>query len=398
MRILQIAPRFTLPADDGGKIGIFNITKQFAELGCDVTFLTFDDGTISDEHAKEFEKYARLETIELKPENSISNAMSAFVRNDSVYLFKHFNAKVTSFLDKYLKSRKFDVVHADHTAMARAALYARKKLGCAAGLRLHNVEWIIWKRYADSLSLANPMKYYSLYQALLLRRYEGALIEKFDISFPITTNDHEKARQIAPNAHLVTVPAGVDMDKFLAPSGHGRNGLEMLIATSFFWRHNADGLRWFIAKVMPEIKRRFPDASLTIIGKGSDTLFKSDSRLGIRALGYVQSIPEYLARAGICIAPLFVGGGIRIKILEALASGLPTVATGIAAEGIEADESNGLFIADSEQEFIARISYLMSNTDSLPRLGAKASNFVSERYSWRAGTEIILREYQKAMR
>lgn len=398
MRILQIAPRFTLPADDGGKIGIFNITKQFAELGCDVTFLTFDDGTISDEHAKEFEKYARLETIEHKPENSISNAMSAFVRNDSVYLFKHFNAKATSFLDKYLKSRKFDVVHADHTAMARAALYARKKLGCAAGLRLHNVEWIIWKRYADSLSLANPMKYYALYQALLLRRYEGALIEKFDVAFPITSNDHENARQIAPNAHLVTVPAGVDMDKFLSTSGHSRNGFEMLIATSFFWRHNADGLRWFIAKVMPEIKRRFPDASLTIIGKGSDTMFKTDTRLGIRALGYVPSIAEYLARAGICIAPLFVGGGIRIKILEALASGLPTVATGIAAEGIEADESNGLFVADSEQEFIARISYLMSNTDSLPRLGAKASNFVSERYSWRAGVETILREYQKAMR
>lgn len=393
-----MAPRFTLPADDGGKIGIFNITKQFAELGCEVTFFTFDDGTISDDHAREFEKYARLVTIEHKPENSIANAVNAFVRNDSVYLFKHFNTKIASFLDKFLKDNKFDVVHADHTAMARAALNARKKLGCAAGLRLHNVEWVIWKRYADSLSSLSPLKYYSLYQALLLRRYEGELIEKFDVAFPITDKDLEKAREIAPKARLATVPAGVDLNKFKSASACGRNPLEMIIATSFFWRHNTDGLKWFIAKVMPEIKRCFPNSRLTIIGKGSDIHFKSDPRLGIKALGYVPSVAEYLARAGICIAPLFVGGGIRIKILEALASGLPTVATGIAAEGIVANESNGLFLADSEQEFIARISFLMANPDSLSELGAEASEFVSENYSWRSSAEIMMREYLKAMK
>jgi glycosyltransferase involved in cell wall biosynthesis len=196
----------------------------------------------------------------------------------------------------------------------------------------------------------------------------------------ITESDVEKISSFNSAISASYIPVGVDISIFkpihVTKSIHG-----LIHATTYDWVHNVEALDWFIAEILPEIQKRF-STELVLLGKHMPEHYRNGMIPGLIGKGYVENINEELNKASIYIAPLFVGGGIRIKILEAMSTGLPIIASPISAEGILAKREDGLIICSTKEEWILEIFNLMDNPIVSKELGEKARSFIEKNHSW----------------
>jgi len=394
MKILQLSPRSVFPPDDGGKIGIANISRELNHLGAEITlFYYYNDES-------ELNNYIyNNELLELLPykhstENTLFRIIKSFLTNRSIYICKHINDEVKEFFRNYLLENHFDIIHVDHSAMAPLGLYIQSLTNVPIALRLHNIEYTIWERYAKRLSKLDPRYYFIKQQAILLKSYEKKMYPKMDVCFAITEEDLKLAKQMSPSANIVLASAGVNLSELKPDKQLERNIFTLIHATNYKWIHNTDALMWFSENVLSKLSEKYPEIKLDLLGKDLPDSLASSSNF-INPIGYVPSIIPYMSKAGIYIAPLFVGGGIRIKILEAMALGLPIVASPIAAEGIKAKEKDGLFIAKNAEDFIKYISYLIDNPVTSAKLGEAAREFIIKHYAWEQNVKIMFDIYKQ---
>ncbi len=397
MKILQLSPQFPFPADMGGKISIANNYIFLSRHGADVTLFSYVEPgeKIEQKHIREAEQYGKVINFEACTRNTKARIIRSFFTFSSIYLTKHINGKVKLFFDEYLKEHEFDVIHADHTAMMPLALYVASIIKKPIGLRLHNVEYMIWQRYGEGLAFYNPLKLYIKQQASILKKAERKLYTEADTCFTISSVDYKRACELSPTAHVVNAAGGVNDRDWQPDPSVERNPLELIHATIYSWIHNINALKWFLDKVLPLVHREVPGISLTLIGRDAPEWLDDYKVLGVNRVGYVDKVQPYLNRASIYIAPLFVGSGIRIKILEAMAMELPVVATPVSAEGIHATEEEGLFLVDNERDFARKLAELTSDPERVRELGRKARKFIVENFSWEKNVRIMYDEYAK---
>lgn len=391
MKILQLIPQFILPATDGGKIGILNIIKEFSK-NVEVELVVFCNEQPKDNYLLELKQYGNVNLIVKDVSNSISNILISILKNKPVYLSKFYDNSVLSNLDKLLDNLEFDVIHADHTSMAQIAEHISIKTNKPWGFRLHNIENMIWKRYAKDLPFYDLKKYLINYQSKLLYKDEAKLISIANVAFPITNEDKRIANIMSPDSNLVVASAGVDYSNIFRKKVV-RDKNTLAIATNYHWIHNVNGIIWFIENVLIELKEQNKDIKFKLYGKNIPKVFDNYQHLGVEPIGFVEDLSEELSKAQIYIAPLFVGSGIRIKILEAMAYEIPVVATKVSAEGIDANQSDGLFVSDLEEEQIKIINELLNK--DITQIGERARHYVIENYSWKKNVGIMINEYQK---
>jgi glycosyltransferase involved in cell wall biosynthesis len=395
IKVLQLSPQFPFPADDGGKIGISSILKCFAAKGFDVDFVSFISEKVHPLDIVEAEKYANVFFIEHSTKNTAKRIFHSLFSRTSLYISKHINPNVQQQLKQIIGNNHYDFVHADHSSMCLLGLYAKSLTNAPLGLRLHNVEHKIWERYADSLPKNSLKQLYIQHQANLLTNDEKYLFPKADICFPITDVDKYDAMKIAPYGKYVTASAGVYPEEWKVDPNIHRNPREIVLATVYSWIHNVDGVIWFLDNVFPRLIEIYPNVTLTLIGKNPPRVLQKYQDKAINIIGYVPKVQPYLNKASLYIAPLFVGSGIRIKILEAMAIGLPVIATSVAAEGINGNDANGLFIRNGIEEWVDTIVHLLENPANTENLRAKAQSFINENYSWEKNIGIMIEEYTK---
>ncbi|MFA7627745.1 MAG: glycosyltransferase [Candidatus Kapaibacterium sp.] len=391
MKILQLAPQFPFPENDGGKIGIASTFKQLSKEN-DVTFFCFTDGEPKESLIEFASSFGRIIYFKHNIKNTISRKIQSLYKKEPLYLFKYNSDAAYKLIRKFCEDENFDFIHADHTAMAPLALKLKKEFGIKAGLRLHNVEYMIWQRYADVLPEYNPLKYFIQMQANKLKIREGKLLSEFDVCFPITESDSVLAQELSPSSVLVTAGPGINLENWNRMD-MPKNPNTLIHATTYDWIHNVDAVRWFIDNVMPDLVSDNPEINLQLLGKNPPGEFRNNKN--VEVLGFVPSVAPYLSSAGVYVAPLFVGGGIRLKILEAMAMEMPVVASPVSAEGIKAFESDGLFIAENAEEFRDKILQLTSNPKNASELGVAAKRFVHENYSFEKTIGIINNTYNK---
>jgi len=396
MKVLQLSQQFPFPETDGGRIGIANIYRGLAKAGAELTIFCYNKQEISNSDSLEANKYGKLVVMKHSIENTLFRIFKSVYDYKPIYIRKHFNDKIKYELDKLIDEVDFDIIHTDHTAMAEAALYIKNKTGKPASLRLHNIEWKIWKRYADEL-IFSPRKMYIEHQAKLLKHFEENILKEFEVLIPITQVDYDYLKTLHLNNKIVVASAGVDTDKWRAEKII-RNPNEIIIATTYGWVHNVDGIIWFIEKVLPLIKKQNPDAFLTLLGKEMPERLKRYNFEDVKAIGFVDSVLPYLNKASVYITPLFVGAGIRVKILEAMAMELPVVATSIASEGIEASEEDGLLLADNEYDFSYQVIKLMKDKQLRNVLGKNARNLIESKYTWNSSIAVIYNAYSEIIK
>ena len=399
MRILQLCPQFPFPPTDGGKIGMLSITKSLVENGAHVHVLCLSKTIPSEKDIKGFKEYtgAEIACIQHNTTNTIfSIFLSLFNATYPLYITKHRSAHFHHAIEDLLKKCTFDGIFCDHSCMIESALWAAtKQKGIPVFARLHNIEYKIWERYAERLSKFNPIHWYIASQAKKLRLFEARHYDKVSLCYAITNHDAMIAKNMSPQASISTLTAGVHINELIPDNTIEKNPHRMIHASTFDWIHNREALYWFLKEVFPAIKSHISNAELVVLGKHIPEDILTMKNQDILAKGFVPSIvPEYSA-ASFFIAPLFVGSGIRIKILEAMSLGLPVIASSIAAEGILATQDQGLIICDNAEDFAKQSVFLMNNPHIALRLGLEARNYIVQNHSWDEIGKSILLDFQQ---
>lgn len=289
----------------------------------------------------------------------------------------------------------YAAVHADQTAMAQYALFARSQ---QPGLRLvldqHNALFQLVRRQADDERSAWRRGLWHA-EARRLVRYETELCRQFDHVFSVTGLDRRTLLDLLPPAEAATaagrftaVPICVDpaAQPLLPLAAHSQ---QLIFLGTMFWPPNIEGVLWFVAEVLPRIVAQRPDVHFVVAGKNPPPAVQALAAPGapfcrhITVAGFVADPRPLLSQSAVFVVPLKAGGGMRVKIVDGWLWGLPVVSTTIGAEGLEIRPGENILIADDSEAFAAAVLRLLSHPDLAQNLRVNGRRWVEERYDWR---------------
>lgn len=301
------------------------------------------------------------------------------------------------------RQRRFDVIHADQTAMAQYGLLAAEASGGPRPrtvLDQHNAVYKLAERMADEATGALG-RLVARREARAFRRYEAGLCRQFDAVLTVTDVDRERLlalfagdERAAVAARMTTVPIAVDPDGVApvarqAASDAPPNPPTIVHVGTMFWPPNVAGVLWFARAVLPLIQARLreaggPEARLVVVGKqppAAVTALAADARVTVT--GYVADVRPILADADAFVIPLHAGGGMRVKLLDAWQWGVPVVTTTVGAEGIDIRPGTDVLVGDTPEAFAEAVVALLTDRALNARLRDAGRRAVAARYDWR---------------
>lgn len=209
-------------------------------------------------------------------------------------------------------------------------------------------------------------------------------VKKCKAVLTVSKVDTDNVKNISLSRSVYTVSNGVDLDYYCANSYVGCNSKQVLFSGSMQWPPNRIGIEWFLRECWKRIVQSIPDANLVIIGKDLDDTFRRNlqSYENVKAVGYVDDIRKYMWEAQVSIAPMISGSGIKNKILESWASGIPVVSTALGADGLICQDYENILIARNSREFSSLIVDLLNDPSQRMKLSRGGRRNVEEFYSW----------------
>lgn len=217
-----------------------------------------------------------------------------------------------------------------------------------------------------------------------LRRFEQQVLRTFAESWMVSEADIAGAAELCPAAQLRYVPNVVDTGA-IAPVDPPPGSRRAIFVASFRYEPNRTALRFLVDEVMPRVWVELPDAQLVVVGSGLDRSASADERVQI--LGFVEDLRAVYSGGACVVAPLLQGGGTPLKLIEALAYGLPVVATAHAAAGLRLRDREHCLIADGAEDFARCVADLLRDGDAA--LGKRGRHLAEQRYSISALAKLL---------
>jgi glycosyltransferase involved in cell wall biosynthesis len=247
----------------------------------------------------------------------------------------------------------------------------------------HNVESILLERRAER-ETRHLQGLYLRYQARKLARYEAAVCRRADRVIAVSEVDAGELAQMTGRQDIATIPNGVDTSYFEDHSGASVKPASLIFVGGFTWFPNLDGIEFFCDEILPRIAEKIPDVSLTVIGQNPDNAktraIAANPR--VKVAGRVDDIRPFVAEAAAFIVPLRIGGGTRLKILDALSMGKAIVSTSIGCEGLAVEDGKSILTGDSADAFADRVVKVLRDPELGRRLGAEGRQLVRSVYDW----------------
>jgi glycosyltransferase involved in cell wall biosynthesis len=223
------------------------------------------------------------------------------------------------------------------------------------------------------------------------RRYERRAMMAADTVVALTERDRSALAPLAGTTPVVCIPVGVSIPE-RAADPLGTDPPNLLFVGNFVHPPNADAAERLVREIFPLIRRRVPAAELRIVGPNPPSDLAGHP--GVVVTGEVPDVRPYIDSASVVLAPLRLGGGMRVKVAEALAAGKAVVATALAAEGLEATPGDQLLVADDAQGIADSAADLLLDPARRGALATRARTWAVERLAWDAPTAKFERLYE----
>lgn len=266
----------------------------------------------------------------------------------------------------------------------RGRVIADGPIAAAALARLARRRPVIYNAHNHESSFRHELTARGARERKTMRSFERRVLADFEESWMVSRADVEAAREMCPDARLRYVPNVVDVTA-IVPVRPAVEEQRALFVASFAYEPNRRGLRFLLEEVFPRVWAELPDARLTLVGTGLHESPSSDPRVEIR--GFVEDLRTAYAGASCAVVPLQQGGGTPLKLIEALAYGLPVIATARAAAGLELRDGEHCLIAEGGEAFAAALVGVLR--DGAPELGQRGRELAAERYSIETLTALL---------
>ncbi len=381
MRFLQLTKKFPYPPLDGESLLVSSFNKILKKQVDKIDLLSFN--TIKhyfdiSQFPEDQNHYNNIDEVFL--DNSIKwySALANIISSTPYHISRFIASDFKKTLKSILIQNQYDYILMESIFLVPYISLIRKYSKAKIILRAHNIEHEIWERITNNTS-NRIKKAYLQYLTKQLKRYELNHIGDADIILTLTTRDLKKLRGYGIKTKAVVVPAGITGQPNQIEFDF-KTSLKIAFLGSLDWMPNTDGLTWFIKNVLPIAIKQHPDTVLNIAGRNTPkSIFKLESK-NIKVHGEVPDSKNFLLTYPIMIVPLFAGGGMRLKILEALALGRIVISTSIGIEGIDAIDQYHVLIANTAEEFQEKLQFCINNPIKLKRISVNAQKLFSEKY------------------
>jgi len=213
------------------------------------------------------------------------------------------------------------------------------------------------------------------------RRYESRIMRQVQAVIVFTDRDRATLMPLSGGTPIVRIPLGAVIPD-VPSNAIGTDPATLLFVGSFRHLPNIDAAERLVTTIVPEVVKARPDVKLVLAGSDVPAALRQQAGPQVEFAGFVSDLGPYLDRASLVTVPLRLGGGMRVKVLEAMAAGKAIVATRLAVEGLEVHDGHEVAIADSDEEFSRQIVDLLADAGKRARLGANARVWAAEHLRW----------------
>lgn len=389
-RILYLTQVLPYPLSTGAKVRQYYVLRYLSQHHA-VTLVSFVRPDDRAEHIAHLQTFcAAVHTVPMLRSKwrNIRAGLKALATRQPIVIVRDEIEPMRQLLARLTASERFDAVQADQVAMAQYALRVASP-NLQRVLDLHNAMYLVTQRLADNEP--NPIRRVIMRrETQALAKYEAELCAQFDRVVFVTADDRRAIetqidrQQVKVNAdHFVTIPICSDpIDK--AAITPVAKPFRVTALGVMFWPPNAEGVAWFARDAWPQVRARFPEARLTIVGKNPPPMLTDlNGVAGIEVLGFVPDVQSILAETAAFIVPLRAGGGMRVKILDTWCWGLPIVSTRIGAEGIAVRDGENILLADTADELAQAVKRVLGDAALADRLRKNGREWIEAQYDWR---------------
>ena len=393
LRVLVVSTQFPLPSSSGFRTRVHQLTRQIAARH-DVTLLSFVEPGQEDSVRRlrlEFD----VETVEEESATAAGKRATQLFSLASLRPFHCrmlYSSEMQQAIDDLHSRRRFDIIQLESSVLCTFTFPPDAVLL----IDEHNIEYELFKRVGDG-ERSPARRLFNVAEYLRFRRFEQEWWRRADGC--VVTSDREVATVLehAPLTPVAVVPNGVDLAYF-EPSLAQPEPETVVFNGLLRYRPNLDAANYLVDDVWPLVLQKHPEARLTIVGQGSDRDIRRLRRPGVMVTGRVPDLRPYLARAAVVAVPIRMGGGTRLKVVEALAMAKAVVSTPVGCEGLNVRDREHLWIADDPAGFASAVSALFQDQAAARRLGSAGRAVMEAEYSWDAAGARLEELYQQLAR
>jgi len=381
--ILFICPYIPCAGVHAGAGRMYTMIKLLAQRHR-VSVVTFIDKESEIQYVPELEKYCQEAiVIHRKPPYRRRSPLLL-----EPFVVSEFNSsRMEAEIHRLLSERDFDIVQAEYTQMAQYVPHTARS--CTL-LTEHEVAFATHRRAFASLPFS-WQKFKALMGWLMMIDYELKACRRFDKIVALTDADRRELLAFEPALDIEVVPMAIDCSRFVPQSVPEEPNSLVFIG---YFRHspNVHGITRFCREILPLIRQDIPETKLFIVGSSPpDEIVRLGKMDNVIVTGWVEDIKPYIARSSVYVAPLWLGTGMRVKILEAWGMAKPVVTTSVGSQGIDCTPGEDVLIADDSRDFAAQTVRLLRDRALREELGQNGRKRVEAKYDW----EIIIQQVER---
>jgi sugar transferase (PEP-CTERM/EpsH1 system associated) len=376
LNILFLLPRYPFPLIGGDRVKPYYIIKHLAKEH-NVTLVTFFQGKKFTESLKNSVKKlgVELHVIPLKPFNAGIGSMPKLMSKKPLEILYYDRKPYHDEVNRLIEEKNFDIAFA---FFMRTAEYI-KDAQIPSILMAEDCRTEYQKRsYKGTKNLKQKLIRY--WEWKKLSKYEPEIVNSFDAVTFVTEDDIKLMRKLNPNANYHLLSNGVDVEKFVPDDKQERENL-LFTGKLDVWA-NELMINRLVNEILPLVKKEFPNIKLVLAGANPSKAVAKYEGEDVEIHSNVPEIVSYLQKAAVYVHPHYGGTGIQNKLLEAMSAGCPIVTTTTGNQGIYATDGEEIMIAESSEEFAAKVIMLLRDNKLSEKISKNAREYIIKTHSW----------------
>ncbi len=378
MKILMLTPYLPYPLISGGQIRTYNLLKNLSKSH-KITLFSYIRSQEEEKYKKELLKYCKnVYLIKRRRAWALKNILLAGFTPYPFLVCLYLSQGLKNAINETLKREKFDLVHAE-TFYIMPQL-AQSKLPIF--LVEQTIEWLVYQRYTQEVK--NPLlKPFLWFDVAKIKFWEKYFWKKANKLAAVSEEDRQIIGQTVNIKNIEIVANGVDVD-FFSKTGNKKDKTKtVLFVGNFKWLPNSDAALFLVNKIWPKILDKYKNAQLWIVGKNpTEKILALEKSKNVLVKSDIEDIRDAFSQADVMLAPIRNGRGTKYKVLEAIATRTPVVATPLAVEGLNISDGKEVLVGKTAEELAEKTASILENSKLGETLAKRAYMILKNKYNW----------------